>query len=145
MSALKVDALERFAKANGIDWRAARSQMVEGDAEAGAAQLAADNGDGIEQASVACWLRLLAERAPPVHEAWPKGYRTSGTGLDAYGQPLPPARPAVNCGSCQHFEHDPISPPAGIGKCREGVGHLSVGSSLHPMAKRLGDHRQSPQ
>lgn len=55
--------LQRFAIANGIDWTAARSQMIEGDAEAGAAQLAADRGDGAEHASVACWLRLLADRA----------------------------------------------------------------------------------
>lgn len=136
--------LERFAKAQGIDWPAARSQMIEGDAEAGGAQLAADTGDGVEQAGVACWLRLLARRAPPVHEAWPKRYRTSGRGLDAYGRPLPPARPAVTCGSCQYFQHDPINPPAGIGTCREGVGHLSAGSSLHPMAERLCDHHQSP-
>lgn len=55
--------LENIAGEHGIDWTAARSQMIEGDAEAGAAQLAADRGDGAEHASVACWLRLLADRA----------------------------------------------------------------------------------
>jgi hypothetical protein len=137
------NVLERFAKANGIDWTAARSQMILGDAEAGAAQLAADTGDGVECAGVACWLHLLAERETPAHEPWPTGYRTRGTGLDAYGQPLTSACQVVTCGSCQHFQHDPINPPAGVGACREGVGHLSVGSSLHPMAARLCDHHKS--
>lgn len=137
------ELLERFATSHGIDWTAARSQMIPGDAEAGAEQLAADTGDGIERAGVACWMRLLAERATPAPESWPTGYRASGTGLDAYGQPLPPACPIVTCESCQHFQHDPINPPAGVGTCREGVGHLSVGSSLHPMAQRQCDHHKS--
>ncbi len=58
-------ALEQIAAAYAIDWRAARSQMIDGDAEAGAAQLAADEGDGIELAGVVMWLRLLAGRALP--------------------------------------------------------------------------------
>mgnify|MGYP000715206377 CR=1 FL=1 len=134
------DVLERFAAAHGIDWTAARSQMIEGDAEAGAAQLAADTGDGIEHAGVACWLHLLAERAPPACTPWPTGYREGATGLDTYGRPLPVDCQTVTCGSCQHFEPDPINPPAGAGTCRAGVGHLSVGKSLHPMTRRLCDH-----
>jgi hypothetical protein len=78
--------------AKGIDWTAARSQMIVGDTEAGAAQLAADTGDGIEQAGVACWLRLLAERAAPSYSPGPTGNSIGGTGLDAYGEPLPPER-----------------------------------------------------
>ena len=56
--------LEQIAGAYAIDWPAARSQMIDGDAEAGAAQLAADKGDGIEVAGVVLWLQLLAGRAP---------------------------------------------------------------------------------
>lgn len=138
-----IELLERFATSRGIDWTAARSQMIPGDAEAGAEQLAADTGDGIERAGVACWLRLLVERATPDCVPWPAGYRTRGTRLDAYRQPLPPACPVVTCGSCQHFQHDPINPAAGVGTCREGVGHLSVGGSLHPMAQRQCDHHES--
>jgi len=132
--------LEGFAAGHGIDWTAARSQMIEGDAEAGAAQLAADAGDGIEAAGVACWLRLLADRAPPTYTPWPTGCRNGATGLDTYGRSLPVTCQTVTCGSCQHFEPDPINPPAGAGTCRAGVGHLSVGKSLHPMTHRLCDH-----
>lgn len=134
--------LEALAVANGIDWTAARSQLIAGDAQAGAAQLAADTGDGIEAAGVACWLRLLAERATPTYTPWPTGYREGGTGLDAYGRPLPPARPAVTCGSCGHFEPDPINPPAGAGTCRAGVAAFSIGPALHPMAPRLCEHHR---
>ena len=91
--------LERFAIANGINWPAARSRMVEGDAEAGAEQLAADT-DGAEHASVLCWLRLLADGATSPDEP-AKGHERHGTGLDAYGRPLPPARALVTCGACQ--------------------------------------------
>ena len=115
-----IEALEHFAKSQGIDWTAARSQMIEGDAEAGAAQLAADMGDGIEHAGVACWLRLLAERAPPTYDAWPTGYREGGTGLDTYGRSLPLARASVTCGSCQHFQPNRDNPEAGIGACKLG-------------------------
>lgn len=55
--------LQVVAEAKGIDWLAARSEMIPGDAEAGAAQLAADIGDGVELASVHCWLQLLEARA----------------------------------------------------------------------------------
>jgi len=134
--------LEALAVLNGIDWTAARSQLIAGDAEAGAAQLAADTGDGIEAAGVACWLRLLAERAPPSYTPWPTGYREGGTGLDAYRRPLPPARPAVTCGSCQHFQRDPLNPPAGAGTCRAGVAAFSIGPALHPMAPRLCEHHR---
>jgi hypothetical protein len=141
-ASLHVDVLERFATSHGIDWPSACSQMIPGDAEAGAAQLSADTGDGIEHAGVACWLRLLAERAPPPYEAWPTGYRAGGTGLDAYGRPLPPARASVTCGSCQHFQRDPINPVAGAGICGAGVGPLSVGPALHPMAPRNCEHHR---
>lgn len=63
-----VGVLRNFAAKHGIDWTASHSQMMEGDAEAGAMQLAADTGDGIESASVLTWLRLLADRAPPARE-----------------------------------------------------------------------------
>ena len=134
--------LEALAVAKGIDWTAARSQLIAGDAQAGAAQLAADTGDGIEAAGVACWLRLLAERATPTYTPWPSGYREGGTGLDAYGRPLPPTRPAVTCGSCQHFQRDPINPPAGAGTCRASVAAFSIGPALHPMAPRLCEHHR---
>lgn len=61
--ALAESTLEQFAAARGLDWMVARSQMIDGDVEVGAEQLAADSGDGKEQASVACWLWLLIERA----------------------------------------------------------------------------------
>jgi hypothetical protein len=112
--------LEHFAKSQGIDWPAAHSQMVEGDTQAGAAQLAADTGDGIEHAGVACWLRLLAERPTPAYEAWPTGCGTHGTGLDAYGRSLPPARAFVTCGSCANFQPNRDNPEAGIGACKLG-------------------------
>lgn len=134
--------LERFATSQGIDWPVAHSLMIPGDAEAGAAQFAAVVGDGIAHAGVACWLRLLAERATPAYGAWPTGYREGGTGLDAYGRPLPPARAAVTCGSCEHFQSDEINPTAGAGVCGAGVGHLSIGKSLHPMAPRNCDHHR---
>lgn len=137
-----IELLERFATSQGIDWPVANSLMIPGDAEAGAAQLVADTGDGIEAAGVACWLRLLAERAPPTYTPWPTGYREGGTGLDAYGRPLPPARAAVTCGSCQHFQPDPFNPQAGAGTCRAGVGDQSSGPALHPMAPRLCEHHR---
>lgn len=62
--------LEQIAGAYAINWPAARSQMIDGDAEAGAAQLAADEGDGIELAGVVLWLRLLAGRASPGVVSW---------------------------------------------------------------------------
>jgi hypothetical protein len=131
--------LERFATANGIDWTAARSQLIDGDAEPGAAQLALDLGDGIEQACVANWLRLLASRAPPACLAWPSGYRTSGTGLDTHGKPLPAARVAVSCGDCRHFLPDELNLTAGAGVCRVDAGWESMGPALHPMAPRWCD------
>lgn len=116
-------ALERFALAEGLAWLAAHSQMVAGDVEAGAAQLAADSGDGIEAAGVACWLRLLASRAPRTRPATPKTA----------------ACERETCESCERFEPDPINPPAGVGICLAGVGQLSRGPSLHPMALRACD------
>lgn len=56
-------ALERLALDNGINWLAARSQMFDGDMETGALQLSMDTGDGVEAASVICWMRLLEARA----------------------------------------------------------------------------------
>lgn len=131
--------LERFATANGIDWTAARSQMIDGDAEPGAAQLALDLGDGIEHAYVANWLRLLASRAPPAYLAWPSGYRTGGTGLETHGKPLPAARVAVSCEDCRHFLPDESNPTAGAGVCRVDAGSESTGPALHPMAPRWCD------
>lgn len=142
-STIPAEVLERFATGRGIDWTAAYSQMIEGDVEAGGAQLAADSGDGVERSSVACWMRLLAERATPAYEPRPNGYRANGTGLDAYGRPLPPARASVTCGSCQNFQHDPINPPAGAGICGAGVAELSTGPALHPMAPRWCDHHST--
>ncbi len=116
-----IEVLEHFATVNGIDWHAAHSQMIDGDAQAGAAQLDADTGDGIELAGVACWLRLLADRAPkpPSPARLPK--------------PMPQR---VSCEACQHFEPDPINPPAGAGLCRVNAGADSIGPALHPMALR---------
>lgn len=115
------DVLERFATANGIDWQAAHSQMIDGDAQAGAAQLDADTGDGIELAGVAYWLRLLADRA-----------RRS----PAPARVLEPLPQQVTCEACQHFEPDRINPPAGAGLCRVNAGADSIGPALHPMALR---------
>jgi len=42
-------------------------------------------------------------------------------------------RPAVTCGSCEHFERDTINPPAGIGRCRLGV---ATGPLPYPFAER---------
>jgi hypothetical protein len=42
----------------------------------------------------------------------------------------------VACETCRHFRPDPINPPAGVGICAAGVGHLSIGRALHPMAPR---------
>lgn len=54
--------LEAFALARGIDFTAARAQMVDGDAEAAMRQLDADTGDGLEHAGVVAWLCILAAR-----------------------------------------------------------------------------------
>lgn len=69
--------LERHARDIGIDWRAARSEMIDGDAEAGARQLTADSGDGVEVASVNCWLRLLEARA--IRFGWRRGLRANSS------------------------------------------------------------------
>lgn len=127
--------LEQFAKSQGIDWPAARSQMVEGDSQAGAAQLAADTGDGIEHAGVACWLRLLAERPTPAYETWPTGRGTHGTRFGAHGRPLPPARASVTCGSCANFQPNRDNPEAGIGACALG-GPDAGGWPYFPDARR---------
>lgn len=42
----------------------------------------------------------------------------------------------VTCETCRHFRPDQINPPAGVGICAAGVGHLSIGRALHPMAPR---------
>lgn len=55
--------LQSFAEARGISWHLAQSEMIPGDAIAGALQLAADNGDGSELACVALWLLILETRA----------------------------------------------------------------------------------
>lgn len=57
-----VAILSRLAEANGIDWHAARSQMIDGDTEAAMVQLEHDTEDGVELRCVVLWLRLLAER-----------------------------------------------------------------------------------
>lgn len=105
-------ALARVAAEHGINWEAARSQMIDGDAKAGMQQLHSDNGDGVEARGVATWLAILADRA----NAW----RT---------------RP-VTCGACLHFEQDPINRYAGAGGCRAGAGLEGVGPALNPMAPR---------
>ena len=69
--------LERHARDIGIDWRAARSEMIDGDAETGARQLTADSGDGVEVASVNCWLRLLEARA--IRFGWRRGRRANSS------------------------------------------------------------------
>lgn len=132
--------LARIAEQHRINWRGARSQMIDGDAEAGAEQLAADEGDGVELASVIMWLRLLAGRAPPAEDPPHNG---PGPGLDSYGRPLPKAREQVTCETCAHFIPDAINPEAGVGQCRAGVGEMSVGVSLHPMALRLCSGHQA--
>jgi hypothetical protein len=55
--------LHSFAEARGISWHLAQSEMIPGDAIAGALQLAADNGDGSELACVGLWLLILETRA----------------------------------------------------------------------------------
>jgi hypothetical protein len=129
--------LEALAKEFAIDWRAASSQMIDGDAEAGVAQLAADEGDGIEVAGVVMWLQLLAGRAPP--GVAPRRNNGPGPGLDNYGRPLPASRRLVCCETCVHFVPDTVNPEAGVGQCLAGVGAESEGVSLHPMALRFCD------
>lgn len=58
-----LQTLERYATERGIDWQAARSQMIDGDAEAAVRQWQADSGDGVEHAGVLAWLFILAARA----------------------------------------------------------------------------------
>lgn len=62
-SAQALRTLETYATERGIDWPAARSQMIDGDAEAALRQLDADTGDGLEHAGVVAWLCILAARA----------------------------------------------------------------------------------
>lgn len=52
----------------------------------------------------------------------------------------------VTCETCRHFRPDPINPPAGVGTCAAGVGQLSIGRALHPMAvRRCASHtRMTP-
>ncbi len=69
--------LERHARDIGIDWRAARSEMIDGDAETGARQLTADLGDAVEVPSVNCWLRLLEARA--IRFGWRRGLRANSS------------------------------------------------------------------
>lgn len=71
------ESLERLAKDNDIDWLAARSEMITGDADSGAMQLIADSGDGVEVASVLCWLRLLEARA--IRFGWRRGLPANGS------------------------------------------------------------------
>lgn len=119
--------LAQLAHEQGIDWSSARSQMIEGDAEAGAAQLAADTGDGREIAGVALWLRLLAERAGPFR------LELSMPATNYRGTAQQPDR--VTCGACRHFTVDTINPAAGAGLC--SVDTNEPGPALHPMAPRF--------
>jgi len=102
--------------------------MIDGDAQAGADRLAADTGDGIELAGVACWLRLLADRAPKS----PSFARLPG-----------PMQQLVSCEACRHFQPDAINPSAGAGLCRVNAGADSIGPSLHPMALRWCERFQT--
>lgn len=58
------DGLERFAKSNGISYKHASAEMIEGDADAGWRHLeyARDNKDKAERACVLLWLQLLEQR-----------------------------------------------------------------------------------
>lgn len=58
------EGLERFAKSNGISYKHARAEMIEGDADAGWRHLeyARDNKDKAERACVLLWLQLLEQR-----------------------------------------------------------------------------------
>lgn len=127
--------LESFAIAEGIDWTAARSQMIDGDAEAGAAQLAADSGDGRETAGVALWLRLLAAGAATgagrLALAQDVGY--SQAGISTSRQTLPPL---VCCGSCRHFTSNRDDPEAGCGSCALGEPDAGQRWAHHPGAVR---------
>jgi hypothetical protein len=54
------ERLGAIAETFGIDWAAAQTQLLPGDAEAAVQQLDADAGDGAEVACVRLWLELLA-------------------------------------------------------------------------------------
>lgn len=69
------------------------------------------------------------EVSVPANEAPSVGY---GTGLDSFGYPL---RPLVQCGDCQHYIRNAMTPEAGIGACQLGEPD-SGGWPYHPGARR---------
>lgn len=61
----------------------------------------------------------------------------AGKGAQQHPVAEPPAvARLVTCETCSHFVRNSVNPAAGVGACGAGVGHLSIGRALHPMAPR---------
>jgi len=62
------------------------------------------------------WVHPAVASAAPVVDGWPRLLGCPWCHVRHAGLHVP--SPAVQCGNCQHFEHDHVNPESGMGRCR---------------------------